>query len=178
MRFVTIGFAHGHIDGAVAGFRQLPGLELVGIADSNPERLADRQRKLEVTAYADYREMLDALKPEFAAVCPANADKAAVIADAARGGMFATSRCSPVSPGGREAAVALGHQGVGSGSCATPVLRAEAAHHRGGSARWSASPPAYCCPRAPEMLDCRNGGVRGSGSHDIDLAVTPVAMVR
>ena len=87
MRFVTIGFAHGHIDGAVQGFRKLPGLELVGIADVNSERLADRQAKLGVPAFSDYREMLDTLKPDFAAVCPANADKAAVIVECAKRGV-------------------------------------------------------------------------------------------
>lgn len=71
----------------VPGLRVLPGVELVGLADRNAERLAPWQARLDVPAWADHVAMLADVRPDFATVCPANCEKAGVIADCAAHGV-------------------------------------------------------------------------------------------
>jgi predicted dehydrogenase len=184
MRFVTIGFAHGHIDGAVQGFRKLPGLELVGIADVNSERLADRQAKLGVPAFSDYREMLDTLKPDFAAVCPANADKAAVIVECAHRGVhvFADKPLVTRMPQLTQVEQAVQASGIEAWAYLelryspygyTIKKRIEAGEIGEVVSVYATGPHKLNLPsRTPEMLDAeRNGGcLVDLGCHDIDLA--------
>ena len=40
-------------------------VELVGVSDSDASIAEDRARRYETTAFTDYREMIDATKPEF-----------------------------------------------------------------------------------------------------------------
>ena len=87
MRFVAIGSAHPHMEAMVRGLRALAGVELVGLADRNAERLAAWQAGVGVPAWADHMAMLADVRPDFAAVCPANSEKAGVIADCAAQGV-------------------------------------------------------------------------------------------
>ncbi|NLC56568.1 MAG: Gfo/Idh/MocA family oxidoreductase [Armatimonadetes bacterium] len=184
MRFVTIGFAHAHIDAAVSGFRQLPGVELVGIADSDAQRLADRQAKLGVPAYADYRAMLDALRPDFAAVCPANADKAAVIVECAARGVhvFADKPLVTRRPHLEQVERAVQASGIEVWAYLelryyAPLVeikrRIDAGQIGEVVSVYATGPHKLSLPsRTPEMLDAeRNGGVLVDlGCHDVDLA--------
>ncbi len=184
MRFVTIGFAHGHIDAAVQGFRQLPDVELAAIADVNPERLADRRKRLDVPAYADYQEMLDALKPDFAAVCPANADKADVISECAARGVhvFADKPLITRRPhlGQVESAVRAHGTEVWAyfdlrymPAYYTLKQRVAAGEIGEVVSIYATGPHKLALPsRTPEMLDAdRNGGVLVDlGCHDVDAA--------
>lgn len=52
-------------------FKDLDAAAIVAVADANPEGLAAAGQKLSATSlYADYREMLDKVKPDIAVVCP------------------------------------------------------------------------------------------------------------
>lgn len=184
MRFVGIGFAHGHIDSVVRGFRAMPGVELVGIWDADPHRLADRQAKLGVPAFADYREMLDATKPHFAAVCPANCDKGDVIAECAARGVhvFADKPLVIRRPDLEKAETAVRRSGIEAWAYLTlrysPPFYTIAQRIAGGEigevvSVYAAGPHKLNLPmRTREMLDADlNGGVLVDlGSHDIDLA--------
>ncbi|HEX2999476.1 MAG TPA: Gfo/Idh/MocA family oxidoreductase [Armatimonadota bacterium] len=184
MRFVVIGFAHPHIDGAVAGFRALRGVELVGIADADPERLADRQKKLGTPAYGDYRQMLDALQPDFAAVCPANADKAAVICACAEHGVhvFADKPLLTRMPDLLRVEAAVRAAGIEAWAflelrynAPFYTLKQQVAAGQIGTvvSIYAAGPHRLNLPtRTPEMLNAgRNGGVLVDlGCHDLDLA--------
>ena len=46
-----------------------PGFEPAAVVDTSPDRLAEAKQKYGVDGYADYREMLDAVKPELTVVC-------------------------------------------------------------------------------------------------------------
>lgn len=67
---------------------ELPECEIVGVADADPAGLATAVGRLRAPkGYADYRQMLDELKPDIAAVCPRWIDQhhAMVMAAAERG---------------------------------------------------------------------------------------------
>lgn len=57
---------------------KLPEIEIAGVADADPVGLAKELAKLKLDAakgFADYRAMLEALRPELVAVCPRHADQ-------------------------------------------------------------------------------------------------------
>ena len=67
---------------------ELPGVELVAVADDNKVGLAKSASKLKVDkAYADYRQMLDEIKPDLVAIAPRWLDqhRDMVVAAAERG---------------------------------------------------------------------------------------------
>lgn len=60
-------YGHG-LDTVWLGF---PGVEIVGVADADPQGLAKAVARLKAPkGYADYRQMLDQLKPDLVAVAP------------------------------------------------------------------------------------------------------------
>lgn len=83
-RLGVIGFAHMHVNELVAQFLALDQVDLVACADTQPRvpsltkvegsRTANLKRALaaadEVTAYSDYREMLDSEKLDIVIFCP------------------------------------------------------------------------------------------------------------
>ncbi len=46
-----------------------PGFEPAAVVDTSPDRLAEAKQKFGVDGYADYREMLEAVKPELTVIC-------------------------------------------------------------------------------------------------------------
>lgn len=60
---------YGHGEDAV--WLKIPRTKIVAVADADPKGLAAEAKKLGgVAAYADYREMLQAAKPDLVAICP------------------------------------------------------------------------------------------------------------
>ncbi len=60
---------YGHGEDTV--WLQIPSTRIVAVADADPKGLAAEAKKLGgVKAYADYRVMLDEVKPDIAAICP------------------------------------------------------------------------------------------------------------
>ena len=81
----------------------VPGVELVAVADAEPAGLTAAAKRLGVSqAYADYREMLDRVKPDLVSVCAAMARRASrmVLAAAERACAASISRspCARPSP--------------------------------------------------------------------------------
>jgi predicted dehydrogenase len=60
---------YGH--GVDTAWFELPNTEIVAVADDNKAGLAEAARRLKVEqVFGDFRQMLDAVKPDIAAVCP------------------------------------------------------------------------------------------------------------
>src|SRR5688500_14943505 len=60
---------YGH--GVDTVWREVPGVELEGVADDDKAGLAAAVKRLEVErGFSDYREMLDALKPDLVGIGP------------------------------------------------------------------------------------------------------------
>jgi predicted dehydrogenase len=73
---------YGH--GVDAVWREVPGVELVGVADDDKAGLAAAVKRLEVSrGFADYREMLDTLKPDLVGIGPRWLDRHAEMVTAA-----------------------------------------------------------------------------------------------
>jgi predicted dehydrogenase len=69
-------------------WRDVPGVELVAVADDDPTGLAAAAKKLGLSqAFADYRQMLDKVKPDLVSICPRWVDQhhEMVLAAAERG---------------------------------------------------------------------------------------------
>lgn len=67
-------------------WQQIPGAEIVGVADANPGGLAKELEKLGVDrerGFADYQEMLSRVQPEFVSICSRHADQHQAMAIAA-----------------------------------------------------------------------------------------------
>jgi len=57
-------------------WKELPGFEIVAVADADPSGLTKARKRLgDARGYADYREMLREQTPEFVSVCPRHADQ-------------------------------------------------------------------------------------------------------
>jgi len=55
---------------------EIPGAEIVGVADADPAGLAAAVKRLGgPRGFADYREMLDAMKPDLVSICPRHLDQ-------------------------------------------------------------------------------------------------------
>jgi predicted dehydrogenase len=86
VRIAAIGFQHQHVFGLLDALLAREGVELVAIAEADDDLRALAAGRYPVTAYADYREMLEREKPRAAVLAPVNSEKPAVIAEcAARG---------------------------------------------------------------------------------------------
>ena len=86
IRLAAIGFQHQHIFMLVEQLKAQEGVELIALAEQDPELRAMAAARFPVKAYADYRELLGAERPDVAALAPVNSDKPAVIADCAAAG--------------------------------------------------------------------------------------------
>ncbi len=65
---------YGH--GLDTVWKQIPGAQIVGVADANPAGLRKAIDRLEASqGFADYEEMLRVTQPEFVSVCPRHADQ-------------------------------------------------------------------------------------------------------
>jgi len=86
VRVVIIG-VEGHPDEIVKPLAELPDVEIVAIADADASAIqrfkGRRERLANAKAYADYRQMLDAEKPDVVAVCNSDGERAAAILEAA-----------------------------------------------------------------------------------------------
>ncbi len=78
LRFAAIGI-HIHGPGSIQEILAAGDTELVGIAESDPQRREEIARQYTVPIYADHDEMLDALKPDLATICNAHYEKAGAI---------------------------------------------------------------------------------------------------
>ncbi len=77
---------YGH--GLDSVWREVPGVQIVGVADADPQGLAKAVARLKAPqGFADYRQMLDQLKPDLVAVAPRWIDqhRDMVVAAAERG---------------------------------------------------------------------------------------------
>lgn len=65
---------YGH--GLDVVWREVPGVEVVAVADDNPKGLGEAAARLGVKqTFADYREMLDKAKPQVVSICPRFVDQ-------------------------------------------------------------------------------------------------------
>lgn len=65
---------YGH--GLDTVWKKIPETEIVAVADANAKGLSKELKKLSVEkGYADYRTMLNEVRPEFVSVCPRHADQ-------------------------------------------------------------------------------------------------------
>ena len=78
LRFAAIGI-HIHGPGSIQEILAAGDTELVGIAESDPERRTEVSQQYDVPIYADHEEMLDTLRPDLATICNAHYEKAAAI---------------------------------------------------------------------------------------------------
>jgi predicted dehydrogenase len=86
-RIAVIGFQHQHVFGMVDHLLEREGVELVGLAEHDPD-LRDRAlARYAVTAYADYAELLAKERPQVAVLAPISRDKPTVIAACAEAGV-------------------------------------------------------------------------------------------
>lgn len=77
---------YGH--GLDVCWRKIPGCEIVGVADPDDQGRAAAQKRLEAPdAFADYKRLMDEVKPDIVAICPRHADQhhAIFLAAAERG---------------------------------------------------------------------------------------------
>lgn len=91
IRFGIVGFHHGHVEAMLKGARELPGIELVAIADNDPVILSQRAGALQVPAYDDYREMLRMERLDAVGIAAVYSERAAIAADCLRSGLHVTT---------------------------------------------------------------------------------------
>lgn len=80
---IRVGIAgmEGHTGEILSPLKDLPDVELIAVADSNPARMAKLAPS--VHRYSDYRQMLDKEKLDIVGIGGANGDRAAIILDCA-----------------------------------------------------------------------------------------------
>jgi predicted dehydrogenase len=66
MRVVLIGVSHWHTPFFLGPCLEIPDVAIVGVSDADPARAEPAATKAGCKAFADYREMCAALKPDFA----------------------------------------------------------------------------------------------------------------
>jgi len=86
LKFAAIGFAHGHIHGIVPALQKIEGVELAALAEPDEALRADAVSRYGVDAYGDHRELLERDDIDFVAICPANSEKAQLIAECVQHG--------------------------------------------------------------------------------------------
>jgi len=77
MRIALIGVSHWHAPMYYRPLAKLPGRSIVGVSDPVPAALRRAQDELGTPGYADYRELVEAEKPDFAFVFGRHCDMAA-----------------------------------------------------------------------------------------------------
>ncbi|WP_438347638.1 Gfo/Idh/MocA family protein [Paenibacillus sp. FA6] len=81
-----ISFAHMHAFSYLEGFRTLPQVEIVGIADEVHDRVADVVDRYQIAYYADYRELLAVSELDAVVICSENVHHAELTIAAAKAG--------------------------------------------------------------------------------------------
>lgn len=76
MRIVLIGVSHWHIPFFMDPVLEMPGMKIVGVSDPDLPRAQPIAAKCACPAYADYREMCEQLKPDFAFALARHCDMA------------------------------------------------------------------------------------------------------
>lgn len=100
IRAVIIGFAHMHVNEITEYISEVEDFELVGFADLPPENpeltearytrtwnLKTNSEKYGIKPHADYKQMLDELKPDFAFILCENSRKPMVVEECAKRGV-------------------------------------------------------------------------------------------
>ena len=86
LRLAVIGTV-GHIGDVLAPLPKLPEVELVAVAETDPDGLkivAGRPLLRNAKQYSDYRKMLDEMKPDVVAICNDNGARAAAVLECAQ----------------------------------------------------------------------------------------------
>ena len=91
LRMAALDYSHGHQYSYTRAMLQLPMVELVALAEADPERRSRaealvRQFKADVTVYQDYRDLLAEEDVEAVVICSPNADHHRMTLEAARAG--------------------------------------------------------------------------------------------
>ena len=86
LRFGMIGSAAGIAASHVKALTQLPGASVVGMADVAVERGEARAREVGCPFFADYRAMLDTVRPDVAVICAPHPFHAALAIDCLEAG--------------------------------------------------------------------------------------------
>jgi Predicted dehydrogenases and related proteins len=86
LRFGMIGSAAGIAASHVKALTQLPGASIVGMADVAVERGEARAREVGCPFFADYRAMLDTVRPDVAVICAPHPFHAALAIDCLEAG--------------------------------------------------------------------------------------------
>ncbi|MGE5623547.1 MAG: Gfo/Idh/MocA family protein [Methanocella sp.] len=87
MKFAMIGLRHFHAQVLLEGMLQVPGVELGAIAEEDDAVFATEGERYGVPRYTDFREMLDAVRPEVVGVVNVPGDRGRVIAECLRRGI-------------------------------------------------------------------------------------------
>jgi predicted dehydrogenase len=76
MRVVLIGVSHWHTPFFLNPCLEMPDVTIVGVSDADLSRAEPAAARAGCKAYADYREMCGALKPDFAFALARHSDMA------------------------------------------------------------------------------------------------------
>lgn len=85
MKIAIMSFAHLHAEGYVQNLRALPGVELIGMADDDPQRAERFARAFGLPCFASYAALLEA-GPDAVLVCSENSRHRALVEQAAAAG--------------------------------------------------------------------------------------------
>lgn len=86
MRLAIAGLAHPHVQYLLTEVDHVADVELVGMADPDPELLERYNQRYGVSTYHDHRKLLDATSPEVVGVAGVYGDRAGVVVDALQAG--------------------------------------------------------------------------------------------
>lgn len=87
VRLAVAGLRHPHIETILDEARLRPDVELVAIAEVDPDIRAEQAARLGVPAHADHRELLDRGDVDVVGIGAVNADRGRIAADALRRGV-------------------------------------------------------------------------------------------
>lgn len=87
VRLALISYQRAHIFEIVNYLKAAGDVELVALAEEDAALRDELARTYGIPAYVDYREMLEAVKPDAALVAPINSEKAGVIVHCIRAGV-------------------------------------------------------------------------------------------
>lgn len=89
LKIAIISFEHMHANSYAASFDRVTGAELVGIADSDPDRLALAKDRYPNTPafHSDYKTLLDETQAEAVIICSSNVDHLPIAREAAARGL-------------------------------------------------------------------------------------------
>jgi predicted dehydrogenase len=90
MRIGILSFAHLHAEAYLGNLRATPGVEMIGVADENPDRGRQFAEQFGATLYPDYAALL-ADKPDGVVVCSENARHRPLVEMAAEAGVHILS---------------------------------------------------------------------------------------